>query len=246
MKNYRLLTLFLVGCMTVMLQGHPGAARAADHTPSLGEVLRKLEQQYQQTHAITAVFHQSTTTAAAGAMTTEATGRLYYQKPRQMRWEYDKPERQIFVANRQMAWLYVPADRQISLFDANTLFASPLAQTFFDGIVELKKHFDVTMDSRQSTRTVAVLNLTPKEQDPNIKSLLLSVNLQTYEILGVESRDALGNINRIVLESQNSVPSLEAGLFQLEIPKSTTVLDMDQRELSPSEIENLQKKLQSK
>lgn len=217
---------------------------AAESSLVLGEILKKTESKYQQTQAFTAYFHQWTTSAAAGAMSaTEATGRVYYEKPRQMRWEYEKPEPQTFVANQQLAWLHVPSEKQISLFDAKSLFASPLAQTFFDGIVELKNNFDVTLDLKQSNNALAVLKLIPKKEDPNIKTLFLWIDLQSYRISTVESHDALGNTNRILLDSQSAVPHLDPGFFQLDIPPSTVVVDTEGRQLTPSDIENLKLKL---
>ncbi len=144
----------------------------------LGEILGKTEANYQNIHAFTAVFHQKTTSAAAGTLgAAEASGRLYYAKPRQMRWEYDKPEEQVFVANNQFAWLYTRAENQITLFDADKLFASALARTFFDGALGLKNYFDVTLDSSRSTSNSAVLKLVPKQEDPSVRFLYLWIDL---------------------------------------------------------------------
>lgn len=232
----------IVFAMCCMSRFHPSHA-AGEPTLMLGEILRKTEANYQQTQAFTAFFRQMTTSAAASSMVTESSGKLYYEKPRQMRWEYDKPEPQTFVANQQLAWLHVPVDRQISLYDARTLFASPLAQTFFDGVVELKNNFEVSLDLKQSTSARAVLRLIPKKEDPQIKKLFLWIDLPAYRISAIESHDALGNTNKIVLESQVAVTSLEQKLFQLEVPPSTVVMDMEGKPLTPADIENLKRKL---
>ena len=168
----------------------------------LGEILAKTEANYQNIHAFTALFHQKTTSAAAGTMgSAEASGRLFYARPRQMRWEYEKPEEQVFVANNQFAWLYVRAENQITLFDADKLFSSPLARTFFDGALGLKNHFDVTLESSRSTRTSAVLKLVPKQEDPSFQLIYLWIDLQSYRISRIESHDIVGNTNEITIES---------------------------------------------
>lgn len=213
---------------------------------SLNEILRKTESQYRKIQAFTADFRQVTSSAAAGSMATEAIGKLYYQKPRQMHWAYESPEEQVFVANQQLAWLYVPAEKQISLFDAKTFFASPLAQTFFDGMVELRNHFDVALDAKRTTQEFAVLKLLPKKEDPNIKSLYLTVDLGTHRISSIETQDALGNTNRITLESQRSLEHVDSALFQLTIPPTTVVVDPEGREIPPSEVDKLRQKLQPK
>jgi outer membrane lipoprotein carrier protein len=236
MGLFHLLAILLLMCAAL-------PASAKTHL-AIGDILKQTETYYQQIQAFSAVFHQVTTSAAASAVAkTEASGRLYYQKPRQMRWEYDKPELQAFVANRDVAWLYVPGEKQISLFDANRFFSSPLARAFFDGIVELKVRFTVTLDALQSTNAAAVLKLIPKEEDPNIKTLYLWIDLKTYRIQTLESHDMLGNINRIVLDSQQASPQLDPKLFQLDVPPSTAVVDIDGRELPPAEVEKLKLKI---
>ena len=220
------------------------AAEGPGH--SVNEVLRRIEAQYQKIQAFTANFRQVTSSGAASSMATEAHGKLYYQKPRQMHWAYEAPERQVFIANQQLAWLYIPSEKQIALFDAKAFFSSPLAQTFFDGIIELRKHFDVSVDPRLSTDERTVLNLIPKKEDPTIKSLSLGVDLTTYRIDTIESIDALGNTNRITLEDQTNLPRVDSALFQLNIPPSTTLVDPDGREIPPADVDKLKQKLQSK
>lgn len=215
----------------------------ADSAVVLGDILKKTEQYYQSIQAFTAYFEQRTTSASANGMATAASGRLYYQKPRQMRWEYEKPERQIFVANRYLAWLYVPADKQASLVEGESFFSTPLARAFFDGVEELKNHFDVSLDAMQSTKATAVLKLMPKKEDPNIKQLYIWIDMGTHQIVMVESLDALGNTNRIKLESQNAVPSLDPKLFQMDFPPGTAVVDSNGRELSKEEVKSLKQKL---
>jgi outer membrane lipoprotein carrier protein len=234
---------FILAAIVYLLSA--GGASAAG-SQSLGEILNKTEANYQNIQAFTAIFHQKTTSAAAGAMSAgEASGRLYYAKPRQMRWEYEKPEEQVFVANNQSAWLYVRAENQITMFEADKLFASPLARTFFDGAFGLKNYFDVTLESNRSTSSAAVLKLVPKQEDPTVKLLNLWIDLGSYRISRLESHDILGNTNTITIESFTQHSSLDPRLFQLEVPPSAKVFDADGRGLSPAEIEQLKARISS-
>jgi outer membrane lipoprotein carrier protein len=223
-----------------------GPVSAAGPPRMLGEILGKTEANYQNIHAFTAIFHQKTTSAAAGTLSAaEAQGRLYYAKPRQMRWEYDKPEEQIFVANNQFAWLYVRAENQITMFDADKLFASPLARTFFEGALGLKNHFEVTLDPIESTQNVAVLKLVPRQEDPSVKLLYLWIDLRSYWISRIQSQDIVGNSNEIVIDSFKPYSSLDPGLFHPEVPPSAKVFGPDGRELSSAEIEQLKARISS-
>ncbi len=217
-------------------------ATAAEPALSLQELLDKVQQRYQNLQAYTAFFKQATT-SAAGSLTTEASGKLHYQKPRQMRWDYETPEAQTFVANNQVAWLYVPAEKQISLYDAKNLITSPLSRTFFDGVFELKKDFRVELDPKQSNQISALLVLTPKVEDPSIQSLRLQIDLRSFQLMSLETRDVLGNTNRISLESQREKPELDADLFRLVVPPDTMVLDADGRELNAADIQKLKNQM---
>ncbi len=230
-------------CLAFFLMALPTFSATAQQPASMGDLVRQTEEYYQGVRSFTARFHQVTTSAVASTMKTEARGTLHYQKPRQMRWDYESPEEQVFVASQQLAWLHVPGDRQLSLFDAASLFSSPLAQTFFDGFVELRKNFDVTLESQMSGHGSAVLRLVPKNDDPTIRYLFLWIDLNSHRIDKIESHDAMGNINQISLESQQAALTLDPRLFRLEIPPSTIVLDMEGRQLSLAEIEELKKKL---
>jgi outer membrane lipoprotein carrier protein len=176
-------------------------------------------------------------------MTSQAEGKLTYKKPRQMRWEYEKPERQVFIANNELAWLHVPSENQVSLFDAQTFFSSPLARTFFDGVSDLKNHFDVILDLNQSTSASAVLKLVPRKEDPNFRELYLWIDMQTFRISQIESHDLLGNTNRIILEPEKKVTNIDPSIFEMNVPKSTIVTDMQGRQLPSSEVEMLRRKL---
>jgi outer membrane lipoprotein carrier protein len=245
MKRIAFVTLVLLAAMGMTLfKPTPGGAEAP--SLSINDILRKTEAQYQKIQAFTANFRQVTSSSAASSMATEAHGKLYYQKPRQMHWAYEAPEKQVFIANHQLAWLHIPSEKQISLFDAKAFFSSPLAQTFFDGIIELRSHFDVSLDEQLSSRDVAVLNLLPRKEDPNIRTLSLTVDLTNFRIITIESTDALGNTNRVTLEGQTSLPRVDPDLFHLNIPPGTTLVDPEGREIPPSDVDRLRQKLHSR
>jgi outer membrane lipoprotein carrier protein len=239
-SKYGRCTTLALWILCIFVVSHPCHAQSRY---SMGEILKGTESHYQNLQAFTADFLQLTTSSATNTITTEASGILYYQKPRQMRWEYKTPEPQVFIANHGLAWLHEPSERQISLFDAATFFNSPLAQTFFDGVSSLKTHFDVSLDPAHSTPTVAVLKLVPQKEDPNIRQLRLWIDLKGYEISKVETEDALANTNLIVLKSQKAITGMKTSLFELNVPPSTNVVDADGRVLSQAEINNLKRKV---
>lgn len=219
-----------------------GTLQARAQGPAgIQDILQKTEQYYRDIHAFSAKFKQLTSSATAAAMASEASGRFYYLRPEMMRWEYETPETQIFIVHGDLAWLHVPQERQITLFGKEQLFSSPFIRTLFEGVVELRKHFEVRLDNHSSDTATVVLALTPKKEDPNVQSLRLWVDRSEGHIVAIQSRDALGNTNRLDFSLQRKIPKLPKALFLLEVPVATAVIGQDGRRLTPTEIHAIQK-----
>ena len=56
-------------------------------------------------------------------------GTAYFRRPGKMRWEYESPERDVFLVDGKMAWFYVPADHTVMRVPAkqSTDWRTPLA-----------------------------------------------------------------------------------------------------------------------
>jgi outer membrane lipoprotein carrier protein len=226
------------GCLAVPAE--PAGARRIE---TAVDILRGIEEHYGSFQAYSADFSQWTTSAAASTMTTEAHGTFYFQRPKRMRWEYRSPEPQAFVAVEDFVWLLVPEEHQVSLFDSRDFFSSPIMKTLFDGFLDLANHFTPVLDDGESSREVAVLTLTPKKEDPNLQSLRIHVARKTFDILRIETRDALGNTNRLDFQNHRKVERLPDTLFRLEAGPDTLVLDADGRRLERGEVLELQRKI---
>jgi outer membrane lipoprotein carrier protein len=59
---------------------------------------------------------------------TEA-GKAYFERPGKMRWEYEAPEKNVFLVDGKNAWFYVPADHTVTRVPAkkSTDWRTPLA-----------------------------------------------------------------------------------------------------------------------
>ncbi|MEJ5348744.1 MAG: outer membrane lipoprotein carrier protein LolA [Desulfosoma sp.] len=238
------LAFFLLGILTAAQGFSPEFSEAGQAAEiSVPEILSKMENTYRTLSAYTADFTQWTTSVASSGATTKAHGVFYYQKPYRMRWEYEAPDRQIFVAFKDTAWLYIPEDRQISLLEMKELLQSPVMRTFFEGVVQLKENFQATLDAASASEETAVLRLTPKQEDPNVRDLRVWVDTTAYTITEIEAHDALGNINRIQFHNQKYVPNLPKELFAFNPDETVVVLDPSGRKLHPEEIGAIKRRL---
>jgi outer membrane lipoprotein carrier protein len=50
----------------------------------------------------------------SGKLVRAEAGTVYFRKPWKMRWEYEKPERNLFLVDGKFAWFYTPADHTVT------------------------------------------------------------------------------------------------------------------------------------
>ena len=74
--------------------------------------VRVFESRYHSASTLQATFLERYTESGQ-TVRTEA-GTAYFRRPGKMRWEYESPEKSLFVIDGKTAWFYVPADRTVT------------------------------------------------------------------------------------------------------------------------------------
>src|SRR5882762_6522760 len=77
-----------------------------------GELASRLETRYRDAKTLQATFLERYSENGA-VLRTEA-GTAYFRRPGKMRWEYDHPEKDLFLVDGKTAWFYVPADHTVT------------------------------------------------------------------------------------------------------------------------------------
>ena len=83
--------------------------------PSGNEVANlaaRMETRYRNATTLQATFLERYSENGA-ALRTEV-GTAYFRRPGKMRWEYDHPEKDLFLVDGKTAWFYVPADHTVT------------------------------------------------------------------------------------------------------------------------------------
>jgi outer membrane lipoprotein carrier protein len=102
-------------------------AALASTTSEAKLVGAKLEARYRGAHTLAATFLERYSESHQ-VVRTEA-GVAYFRRPGKMRWEYESPERNLFLVDGKTAWFYVPADHTVTRAPAkqSTDWRTPLA-----------------------------------------------------------------------------------------------------------------------
>jgi outer membrane lipoprotein carrier protein len=89
------------------------AARAAETggAESIDEYVHQFESSYQAVHSIHAGFTQ---TYVSGGRTRVESGVVYFARGGSMRWDYQRPQRKLFLSNGKTLTLYIPEEKQLT------------------------------------------------------------------------------------------------------------------------------------
>lgn len=80
------------------------------------ELVSRLEATYRSARTLEATFLERY--AENGQEVRSEAGTVYFRRPGRMRWEYEKPDKDLFLVDGKTAWFYVPADHTVSRMPA--------------------------------------------------------------------------------------------------------------------------------
>ncbi len=112
-------------------------------------LIKLLESRYGRMRGLAAEFEQ--TYSGPDRRERRERGRLFLQRPRRMRWEYDPKPGKLFIVNGREVWFYLPADREAIHADAASVADARFPFLFLLGQTNLRKEFrSITLANQQS------------------------------------------------------------------------------------------------
>jgi outer membrane lipoprotein carrier protein len=108
---YRYWVLLLA---SFFLYFHASLGYPAEHS---SDPLKLFEQRYQPSRSLSVVFLERF--LENGQLMREEAGKAYFLRPGKMRWEYEKPEKNLFLVDGKYVWFYAPADRTVTRVPAD-------------------------------------------------------------------------------------------------------------------------------
>jgi outer membrane lipoprotein carrier protein len=99
------LVLLFLGAVAVI----PLSAKTA---PEAVPVVRALEVHYHNAKTLKAIFLERYRDARDSLQI--ESGTVYFSRPGRMRWEYESPERKLFIADGKTVWFFVPSDHTVT------------------------------------------------------------------------------------------------------------------------------------
>jgi len=196
--NWKEIFLVLSVIAALILPGAP----ALSQVPSLDELAGKIQGAYDNTRDFKANFIQEATIKSMGRATSEE-GTVYLKKPERMLWNYTKPSMKKLVINPRKAWLYMPDEEIVYVQDAKEVLSSKMTIRFLTGIGRLKDDFDLGIPAGGATDTEGnyAVVLTPRGYEAGIKTLMITVDKDTFHIRGCLFTDLYDNETRLTFSN---------------------------------------------
>jgi outer membrane lipoprotein carrier protein len=192
---------------------------------SLDQILEGMEKRYANS-SFSAKFLQESTIKAM-EITDFASGKLYVRHPGKMRWEYEKPDKQIIITDGFKLWIYRPEDNQVMTSAAPEFFRDGKGASFLSDIKLIRQQFDIIL-SNSEKKIFHELKLIPRKKTIDVSDIRLSVSKDTFTVVRVVTYNFHGDETRIELLNSKFNVEMDDGLFSFEIPEGVDVLRIDE------------------
>jgi len=156
-----------------------------------------------------------------------ASGKIFVRYPGMMRWEYEKPEKQIIITDGHKLWIYRPSDNQVLTGNAPAFFSDGKGASFLSDIKLIRQKFKISLENSKEG-FFHELKLQPLEKRLDVIDIRLSVTKNTFTVIRIITYNSYGDENRIEFANHQFDVKLDESLFSFEIPPGADVVQLDE------------------
>jgi outer membrane lipoprotein carrier protein len=213
-------------------------------TPDSKSIAAKLEARYRGAHTLQATFLERY--SESGQVVRSEAGVAYFRRPGKMRWEYESPEKNLFMVDGKMAWFYVPADHTVTRAPAkqSTDWRTPLA--LLAGEMKLSRvcaRVESTTAEKPDTVGNAILYCPLRGEagtSPNAAGAAADTpEASSDQSIYLEVAPDTGNLARVLVREKGGVvvefkfadwrfdPPLADSFFRFDVPPGVAIVNAD-------------------
>ncbi len=204
----------------------PATARAEGTSAGGDALLRKIGDRYAGASTLSARFRQEIPLQNVGVVR-KASGKLYFRRPLKMRWDYQAPEEQLFLADGEHFYFRPAGSSEVirRKIDEKSLGGRiPLLLLFGKGGIAAM--FRVEESSLRKEGAETVLRLLPRgDGAPEVRRIDLVVGTRDDILREVHIFDRLGGENHLYLTDVEFDPPLPPDLFRFRQVPGVRVVD---------------------
>lgn len=204
----------------------PDAAseRKAERLP-LDQVVARMQKRYELVKDFNARFTQKYVNVAYNR-TKLSVGEVTFKKPGRMRWDYEKPEAQMWLTTGTQMWMYEPQAKQAVKQDLKES-QLPAALSFLMGKGKLTEEFDVSLanDAPYGTPADYRLLLKPKKPQSTYKAIYFIVDPKEFLVRETALVKAQGDVNQFTFTDVVVNGKVSDARFKWKPPAGVRVID---------------------
>ncbi len=218
-------TILLIGGICY---GQPDGNNPAEKKAQadLDKILSGIEKRYSGS-GFTARFRQMSVIKAMDIKDT-ATGKVFVKCPGKMRWEYEKPEKQIIISDGEVLWIFRPDDNQVMMGKAPAYFGTGKGAGFLSDIKVIREYFEVK-PKKSDEKNYYCLELVPRHKTLDLVSVLIYVSEKNFEIEKIITYNAYDDESQIIMEHYQFNQNIDDSVFNFQIPKDTDIIHLDEQ-----------------
>lgn len=223
--------LILICCAALLLSGGPGSAQELKfHTPT--EVAREVKKVFSGLNTYQANFKIVT---EDGGRSKNMTGRAYYQKPGNVRYDFNNPKGDFIVSNGKILWVFINRLKAVGKQDLRIKKKDENGRQIFlaaprPGLERLFSKYHYIFDGTDQPReadggTYFILDLEQREKIGGYEKIKLYVDAKTYLIRKAVATDGYGKKSTITFSDPEINAPLEGKLFRYKPEDNVRVVN---------------------
>jgi outer membrane lipoprotein carrier protein len=191
--------------------------------------LRRFEERYRNSESLEANFLERY--SENGTQVRVEAGKAYFLRPGKMRWEYEKPEKNLFLVDGKYVWFYAPDDRTATRMPAKKSddWRTPIAflttgMKLSRICSEVASEPDVKASKAGNEVYRCVLRATEDEKGGAAQKVLFEVSPQS-ELARIVIPQEAGMQIEFEFKDWEWNPALAKTLFQFDPPPGTVIVN---------------------
>ena len=237
--------VFLHITICLLLKAAFAANQAASVTkPDSKAVVSLFESRYRRAHTLRTTFLERY--IENGRVVRAEAGTAYFRRPGKMRWEYESPEKNLFLVDGKTAWFYVPADHTVTRVPVkeSTDWRTPLALLAgemkvsrvcakVESTAQVKPETPEDVMLYCQVRGTGVDSRKPSSQEPSFQgsgtkeAVFFELASKTGDLVRVLIKDAAGVEIEFHFANWQSDPSVDESLFLFHPPPGVAIVNGD-------------------
>jgi outer membrane lipoprotein carrier protein len=211
--------------------------------PEVKAVVSLLEARYRLARTLRTTFLERY--YESGKLVRTEAGVAYFQRPGEMRWEYQSPEKNVFLVDGKNAWFYVPADHTVTRVPAkrSTDWRTPLALLVGEmKVSRICNRIGLAQPQAPEYSADVLLYCEPRGASNSRKggdSGRKAASPEAADMVYLEVQESSGELVRVLVNDPGGVglefrfanwrlnPQLDDSLFRFQVPPGVAIVNGD-------------------